>query len=706
MNNKELLVNEIKNIDERYALVSERILGIIDEIEDKQCNKVYKEYFTYTSELISKIVDVYSKIKNNKIKELSLEELNKLNDDLFGDLVGENYESNFANPEYASNRLKEVMSDEQAMDFGGVLSFLVAELRACIPYAYEDRLFEITIILELFNEIYNILNEENVDTYKEVKSVIYYYISDYSDVISELRLKEQFDTEMSFATDIIMNADLKDLRYLYQYGEYVSNCEIEMVKHLNSLSEKEIEDMAKTYTEGYRQGFVVAGIDLNKKSTVNIRYRVGFERVVRAAIKQFANMGLKPVIYRTGYLARFRGTNKVGYYSTSPNNQYDYDHRFDKALFVDKALLDKFLVNSRMNFEKYTELVSAYAGPACIEVFGEIPFEPKAKKSALSLNDKQEKLMLEYQTNAAILSNEFLKREEISFTIIAYPVPDIGDNFKEIFNETVKVNTLDYKLYQGIQQTIIDALDKGDYVHIKGMNGNRTDIKVNLMKLSDPTKETIFENCVADVNIPVGEVFTSPVLKGTEGVLNVSEVYLNELKYIDLEIKFADGKVTEYRCDNFDNDEDGKKFIKENLLYNHDTLPIGEFAIGTNTTAYVMGQNYNIADKLPILIAEKTGPHFAIGDTCYSMSEELKVYNPDGKEIVAKDNEISILRKTEIEKAYLNCHTDITIPYNELGEISVYTYDNEKIEIIKEGRFVLDGTEELNKAFDNLNNKN
>lgn len=702
VNNKDLLVDEIKNIDERYSLVSERILGIVDEIEDKKCNKVYKEYFSYTSKLVSKIMDVYNRVKNNELNNLSLEELSKINNELFGDLVGDKYESNFANPEYICTRLEEVMSKEDALKNGGVLCFLVAELRACIPYAYEKRLFEITIILELYNELYNILSEENTDNYKEVKSAIYYYVSDYSDVVSELRLREQFDTDMSFATDIIMNSDLEDLRYLYKYGEYVSNCEIEMAKHLNSLSDTEIEDMARTYTEGYRQGFVVAGIDLSKKSTVNIRFRVGFERVVRAAIKQFADMGLKPAIYRTGNVARFRGTNKVGYYSTSPNNQYDYDHRFDKALFIDKALLDKFLVNSRMNFEKHTDLVSVYAGPACIEVFGEIPFEPKAKKSALSLNDKQEKIMLEYQTNAAILSNEFLKRDEISFTIIAYPVPDIGDKFKEIFNETVKVNTLDYKLYQGIQQTIIDALDKGDYVHIKGMNGNRTDIKVNLMKLTDPSKETIFENCVADVNIPVGEVFTSPVLKNTEGVLNVSEVYLNDLKYIDLEIKFQDGMVKEYKCGNFNNDEDGKKFIKENLLYNHETLPIGEFAIGTNTTAYVMGQKYNIADKLPILIAEKTGPHFAIGDTCYSMSEELKVYNPDGKEIVAKDNEVSILRKTQIEKAYLNCHTDITIPYNELGEISVYTYDNEKIEIIKEGRFVLEGTEELNKAFDNL----
>jgi hypothetical protein len=78
---------------------------------------------------------------------------------------------------------------------------------------------------------------------------------------------------------------------------------------------------------------------------------------------------------------------------------------------------------------------------------------------------------------------------------------------------------------------------------------------------------------------------------------------------------------------------------------NHETLPMGEFAIGTNTVAYKMADTYKIADKMPILIAEKTGPHFAVGDTCYSYDEDNMTYNPDKKAIVARDNEISILRK-------------------------------------------------------------
>ena len=205
---------------------------------------------------------------------------------------------------------------------------------------------------------------------------------------------------------------------------------------------------------------------------------------------------------------------------------------------------------------------------------------------------------------------------------------------------------------------------------------------------------------MADVNIPVGEVFTSPVLEGTEGTLHVKKVFLNGLEYRDLELFFADGMVRNYHCDNFETEEDNKNFIKENILHRHETLPMGEFAIGTNTVAYVAAKRLGVESKLPILIAEKMGPHFAVGDTCYSHVEDIKVYNPDGKEIVARTNEISQLRHTKPGEAYFNCHTDITIPYDELGELTAVEKDGGRVIIIKNGRFVLPGCEELNRAFE------
>ena len=140
---------------------------------------------------------------------------------------------------------------------------------------------------------------------------------------------------------------------------------------------------------------------------------------------------------------------------------------------------------------------------------------------------------------------------------------------------------------------------------------------------------------------------------------------------------------------------------------------MGEFAIGTNTTAYAMARKFDITQLMPILIMEKTGPHFAIGDTCYSHSEDHKVYNTDGKEIVARENEKSRLRDTDPEQAYFNVHTDITIPYEELSRIAAVTAQTvevpimndvaeERVEIpiLLDGRFVLEGTLKLNEPFE------
>ena len=80
---------------------------------------------------------------------------------------------------------------------------------------------------------------------------------------------------------------------------------------------------------------------------------------------------------------------------------------------------------------------------------------------------------------------------------------------------------------------------------------------------------------------------------------------------------------------------------------------------------------------------------------------DIETFNPDGKKIVARENEISALRKTDPENAYFSVHCDITLPYDELGSITAVC-GKERIDIIKDGRFVLEGTEELNDALSEL----
>ena len=172
--------------------------------------------------------------------------------------------------------------------------------------------------------------------------------------------------------------------------------------------------------------------------------------------------------------------------------------------------------------------------------------------------------------------------------------------------------------------------------------------------------------------------------------------------YRDLAIAFTDGRVSGYSCGNFEDDESGRRYIEENFLFHHKALPLGECAIGTNTAAYAAAHRFGISERLPILIAEKTGPHFAVGDTCYARDEENRVYNPDGREIIAKENSVTALRKKEPEKAYFGCHMDITIPYEELGEFTAVNKDGTRVPILLSGRFVLEGTQVLNKPLDDM----
>lgn len=666
-------------IFERYEIATSRIREIINE---DTVSEPFKSFFCKASEFICKIDDLNSIIKSGEINDFSLDRLKELNKSLFEEIYSENYEESFANPEYAVKTLGE--------KYGKILCYIYTKNRGMIRNVYMGRLEEVVLQMELFTQIYNYFEDVEQLEYDNVYETVYSYEKDNTEIFTDLMIEDRINPDNKFAVDIVMNSDLNDLRYLYKYGEHVGFNELKMAEFLNSLSQEEIDRLAKVYTEGYRIGFINTGKDISKKGTVDIRYSLGFERIIRSAIFNFKKMGLEPVIYQ------------VGYSTTSPNRQYAYDHRYDDALYLDKAYIKRKLEVSRHAYESRKQLAGKMAGPAVIEIFGETPFEPENKKQAYALSEEQQKLKSEYITEYQTMVQEYIKGDERSFTIIAFPIPEFGDDFEQMFKETVKINTLDSEIYGKVQQNIIDALDQAEYVKVLGKGDNKTNMKVQMHDLKNPLKETNFENCLADVNIPLGEVFTSPKLKGTEGILHVSQVYLNDLKYNDLQITFEDGKIKDYTCNNFDTEEENKKFIKQNVMFNHETLPIGEFAIGTNTTAYMVAKKYHVVYKLPILIVEKMGPHFAVGDTCYSFEEDIKTYNPDGKEIVARENEVSALRKTDIKKAYFGCHTDITMPYDELGEITAVRKDGSEITIIKDGRFVLEGTELLNEPLEEI----
>ena len=299
---------------ERYELAAERVRGIKWETNGGGCvvPEQMRDYFAKVSSYLLQMMDTYEAVDTGSFYELSLEELQQRNRELYQDILPENYDTSYANPAYAAEKL--------GNELGRYLCALYGELREILVYVFEKRLFFLVTGLELFIEIYDLMEDENCEPH-EVRNAIYYYVSDYADTTIADRTEMMLDPEHCFARSLIETADLDDLRYLYYFGEYIGDNEIGTARHLGEMEEARIEEMASTYTEGYRNGFALYRIDLSCKKTVNIRYRLGFERMIRAAVRQFRRMGLETTMYRAvGNLIYRNGRGiKVGYSSGGAN---------------------------------------------------------------------------------------------------------------------------------------------------------------------------------------------------------------------------------------------------------------------------------------------------------------------------------------------------------------------------------------------------
>lgn len=638
----------------------------------------WKTFLTGLAEWIVRVHDIAETLNNVGLHTQDIAALQDMNAYLYADQ--HNYDTSFANPAYAVQQLGE--------GYGQAAAACRTYFRGYFRAALDKKAYKIAEYQQLFLDIHALF-EKGIPSQNDFTALVNRPNFEVSAEKTAIALYERFSKENDAFKKRIETCDLSTDHYLYAYGEYISKHEHAVTAFLRTYSDEKIEKLASTIVNAYIRGFELSRKDYTKKKTVLLYTFAGYEKLTRRIIVLFREKGLEPLV------------NEV--ISSACNRQYPYDHRFDEALYLTKDYADRRIATYEQAMEMCKDILAEYSGGTYIETFGEEPFAPVSKKENIVLTKEQQALRQRINSKMGEIREKFMPRKEGSFNITAFPSPEIGDRFEEIFADTCEINMLDTIKYEAIQQCIVDELDKAVSVEIRGVAGNKTNLSVAMQPLTDPVKHTNFVNCGADVNVPVGEVFTSPQLKGTNGMLHVPETFLDGLKYTDLEITFTDGFVSDYSCKNFSNEAENKKYIEENLLFPHKTLPLGEFAIGTNTLAYVVAKKYGIIEKMPVLIVEKMGPHFAIGDTCFSHEEDFAVYNPiDGKEITARDNEKSLLRKTDMSQAYTFNHTDITLPYEGIGNITSIHTDGTRVDIIKDGRFVLKGTEELNKPLDTM----
>ena len=103
-------------VEMRYELAIERIQNIPHE---KTVSAPFTDYFKKLAEFVLVIHELRASFLDGTWKRAELSELEQWNNRLYEDILPENYETSYANPEYAVKVLGE--------EHGAVLSFLYAE---------------------------------------------------------------------------------------------------------------------------------------------------------------------------------------------------------------------------------------------------------------------------------------------------------------------------------------------------------------------------------------------------------------------------------------------------------------------------------------------------------------------------------------------------------------------------------------------------
>ena len=172
---------------ERMQLAAERIREIVTETN---VPAPFESYFQKEAQFITQILELSETIREERNKDWSLEQWKECNHWMYEDILPEHYEQSYGNPEYAVAQLGEV--------HGRILSFLYTEIHGMIVFAFEQRWEDLLIVCELFIEIYNCFEEEEMPTYRRIQQIVYWYVSDYSD---QTDITERFQiSSMSMTT--------------------------------------------------------------------------------------------------------------------------------------------------------------------------------------------------------------------------------------------------------------------------------------------------------------------------------------------------------------------------------------------------------------------------------------------------------------------------------------------------------------------------
>lgn len=388
---------ERSDIAERFGLAAERIREIAQR---PAVSAPFDAWFRDAASYILKITEIRELLRSGRWDMLTEERMREINRGLYAGILPEAYASSWGSPEYSVQTLGE--------ECGRILCFLYSELMGLAAYVFEDRMEAVTVHMEVFIELYNRFEEKAVPSYRELQQILYWFESDYCDLFAAGRVLQEIDPEENNVARLIAAREPEDLRYLYRYGEYITDREISLARELGRMEPDDIRRMASDFTESCC-GRLSGGEALRKGAAVGLRYHIGAERLVEAAAEHLTGMGLRTVLLRRAVcIVNRHGAASEGYAGAEPNRQFRYDHREDAALYLDRKFADRRLGVIKSTYEDHRELSEAFAGTIIMETETDEPFIPAEHPAAYRLSNRQREILAGMDAAEALLRETYL----------------------------------------------------------------------------------------------------------------------------------------------------------------------------------------------------------------------------------------------------------------------------------------------------------
>lgn len=264
--------------------------AIIKQIKKLNFNKILcdsnRKYLISLHNLLLNRIEIYENFDENRFERMSFSDLYEENRNFYRE-VNDFYYNSYANPLFTKKRLSEQVSD--------LASSIYQETIRSIQYIFQgnDDLFE--ILLKKFLAFYQ--NIDSDDIYSVMKKIN-------QDNLLKFYQKDIEETYFvsNFASNLIKNNNLTDIRYLFRYGICITDTEIEFAKLLKKLDDAQITDLASQMVYGYLKGFKRHNKKMKNRKNSKIVLLVGLEKIAKKIDDLLLNEGyigyIGEIVYR------------------------------------------------------------------------------------------------------------------------------------------------------------------------------------------------------------------------------------------------------------------------------------------------------------------------------------------------------------------------------------------------------------------------